>query len=243
MIPWRLVLCVTFALAVSCGDGGGPVGEGRLRIVNVVPDGPDVDVIVDNEEVQGDLRYLSATEYESVPSGSRHVRVNAAGTTTQLLAASVAVADGTDNTMFVAGLSSDIEPVVVRDDNSAPSPDHAKVRAVHLVPGAGPVDVYVTDPGADLGTEAPVLTGLSYGEQSEYLELVEGPLLQIRLTNAGTKTVVIDTGLITFLEGDVVTMMVVEAAGGGPPLALAGLLDENPRSASGAMLGRASSHD
>jgi hypothetical protein len=216
------------ALTAACGDDDntGPEGEARVRVVHASPDAPDVDVLVDDAEVLGDVPYLTASDYLDVPSGDRNLKVNAAGTATTVIDADVNLVDGTDYTVIASGLVADIEPIVLEDDNTAPAAGNARVRAIHGAPSAPAVDIYVTAPGADLATETPALANVGFGDVADYFEAPAGDY-QVRVTPAGTKTVAIDSGSLTLASGQVRTAIAVDAAGGGAPFGLLLLEDRN----------------
>ena len=160
------------------------------------------------------------------PSGDRNLKVNAAGTTTTVIDADVTLTDGADYTVIASGLVDAIEPIVLEDDNSAPAAGNVKVRAIHGAPSAPAVDIYVTAPDADLATEIPALGDVEFGDVADYVEAPAGDY-QVRVTLAGTKTVVIDSGALTLSSGQVRTAIAVDAPGGGAPFDLLLLQDLN----------------
>src|SRR5688572_30987733 len=152
-----------FAAGCSSDDddgGTGPTTEAGVRVVHASPDAPNVDVLVDDAQVLSAVPYLGSSSYLPVPSGTRNVKVNAAGTSTTVIDADLPLAAGTDYTVIAGGLVSAIEPLVLEDDRTAPPAGNVKVRAVHGAPSAPAVDVYVTAPGADLQTATPALTNV-----------------------------------------------------------------------------------
>ena len=222
------LLCAATALTAACSDDDntGLDGEARVRVVHASPDAPDVDVLVDDAEVLDDVPYLTASDYLDLPAGDHNLKVNAAGSTTTVIDADVSLVDGTDYTVIASGLLAAIEPIVLEDDNSAPAAGTARVRAIHGAPSAPAVDIYVTAPGADLEAEAPALGNVEFGDVADYIEAPVGDY-QVRVTPAGTKTVVIDSGTLTLESGQVRTAIAVDAAGGGPPFDLLVLEDLN----------------
>ena len=222
------LLFAASALTAACSDddNSGPGGEARVRVVHASPDAPDVDLLVDDAEVLGDVPYLTASDYLEVPSGDRSLKVNAAGTTTTVIDTDVTLADGTDYTVIASGLMAAIEPIVLEDDNSTPAAGTARVRAIHGAPSAPAVDIYVTAPGADLEAETPALGNVGFGDVADYIEAPVGDY-QVRVTSAGTKTVVIDSGTLTLASGQVRTAIAVDTIGGGAPFDLLLLADLN----------------
>jgi hypothetical protein len=223
-----LLLAAT-ALTAACSDDDdntGPENESRVRVVHASPDAPDVDVLVDDAVVLSDVPYLTASDYLDVDAGARNLKVNAAGTTTSVIDADVDLTDGADYTVIASGLAAEIEPLLLEDDNAAPAAGNVKVRAIHGAPSAPAVDVYVTAPGADIAAATPALSGVLFGDVSDYLEVPAGSY-QVRVTPAGTKTVVIDSGTLTLASGEIRTAIAVDAPGSGAPFDLLLLDDAN----------------
>ena len=221
------LLLAASALTAACGDNNnnnGPSGQSRVRVVHASPDAPAVDVLVDGASALSNVPYLGASDYLELSDGAHNVKVNATGTSTTVIDTDVDLADGTDYTVIAAGLLADIQPIVLTDDNSTPSAGTARVRAVHAAPGAPAVDVYVTAPGADIASASPVLSNVAFGDVADYLEIPAGDY-QVRVTPAGTKTVVIDSGALTLASGQVRTAIAVDSPGGGGPFNLL-LLDD-----------------
>ena len=134
-----------------------------MRVVHASPDAPSVDVLVDDVQVLSAVPYLGSSSYLEVPAGSPNIKVNAAGSSTTVIDADLLVTAGTDYTVIAGGLVSDIAPIVLEDDRTAPPAGNAKVRAVHGAPSAPAVDIYVTAPGADLEAATPALTNVPFG--------------------------------------------------------------------------------
>jgi hypothetical protein len=223
-----LLLAAT-ALTAACDDDDdntGPEGEARIRVVHASPDAPEVDVLLDDTEVLSDVPYLVASGYLETSAGDHNLKVNAAGTTTTVIDADATLADGTDYTVIASGLVAEIEPIILVDDNSAPEAGNVRVRAIHGAPRAPAVVVYVTAPDADLDAATPVLTNVAFGDVAPYLEVPAGDY-QVRVTPAGTKIVVIDSGALTLASGQVRTAIAVDAPGGGAPFDLLVLADLN----------------
>ena len=228
-LKFLTLLLAAGALTAACSDDDdntGPEGGARVRVVHASPDAPDVDVLVDDAEVLGDVPYLTASDYLDVPAGDQTLKVNAAGTATTVIDTDVSLVDGTDYTVIASGLVEAIEPIVLQDDNSAPAAGTARVRAIHGAPSAPAVDIYVTAPGADLETTIPLLANVEFGDVADYIEAPAGDY-QVRVTPAGTTAVVIDSGTLTLSSGQVRTAIAVDAAGGGAPFDLLVLEDLN----------------
>jgi hypothetical protein len=89
---------------------------------------------------------------------------------------------------------------------------------VHLAPGGPALDLYYTGPSDALTTATPIATAVAFTGSTGYLTPAIGTG-RIRVTQAGTKTVLIDSGTLTFATGQVSTLFVLgnPANGGGAP--------------------------
>jgi hypothetical protein len=162
-----------------------PDRQAQLRVVHASPDAPNVDVLIDNKIVLSNVAFKEYNQdYLAVESGSRNIKVNATGTSTSVIDTTAELAAGTDYTVLAVGFLADIEPLILIDDNTKPSPGKAKVRVVHSSPDAPNVDVLVDN--------QVVLTNVAFKESSGFLE-VDAGARNVKVNVTGTSTSVIDT--------------------------------------------------
>jgi hypothetical protein len=223
-----LFLLAAAALSAACSDDGNtaPEGQGRLRIVHVSPDAPNLDVVLDGDTVASDIAYLGSSDYLELSAAGHVMQISETNTSTTLIDQDVTVADGVDYTVIVGNTLNDIEALVLTDNNGTPPAGTIRVRAVHGAKAAGAVDIYVTEPGADLTLTGPVASNVAFEQALPYVETNAGTY-QVRVTPSGTKDVIIDSGALTLENGQVRTVIAVEAAGGGEPFNFLVLNDLN----------------
>jgi hypothetical protein len=217
---------LVLATAACSDDNNSPSSNAQVRVVHGSPDAPAVEVLVDNASVLDSVAYLDASGYLTVPSGTRNVKVNVYGTTTTVINANVAVAKDAAYTVIATNVVASIEPLVLTDDLTPPAAGNIKLRLVHGAPSVDLVDIYITAPGADISGLSPNLSDVDFKQNSGYLEVPAGSY-QVRITPAGSKTVVIDTGALALAAGQIRTGIAVEAAGGGAPFTALLLADAN----------------
>jgi hypothetical protein len=210
----RLAVVVVAVTAAACSDEGTGPGEGmtRLRVVHAEAGLPEMDVVIDDIELASDLSYLDASEYLELDPGSHSVVfLTETGTVDSV---ELSLAEGVDYTVFpcCVGIRGSL---FLTDDNTPSSEGNAKVRVVHFA-SAPPLDVYLTEPEADLEAETASVSSIRIYEASQYIEVLTGDY-QIRFTNAGSKTVVIDGGTASLSSGEVRTVVAVDTQGGGEP--------------------------
>lgn len=214
-------LLFTFsACGGSSGDDSSTVG---LRVVHNSPDAPSVDVFLNDLEVLSDVSYLDASPYLEVPTGINMIRVNAAGTETTVIEASLDL--NNDTSVIASGLLSDISPLVLNDTRETAGSESVLVRAIHGAPSAPVVDIFVLGEGESLEEAEPTLVGVPFGGASDYLELVAGDY-NIIVTPTGTKDIAIESGLTTLEGGRNLSVIAIDATGGGAPFSFNILEDQ-----------------
>lgn len=232
------------AAAVACGtqdadDPLSPTGPaGRVRFVNVITDTTRgrVNAILEGLPFGVNLVYTNATPpslaapsnapYNPIYVGSRTlVLKRTADTATTVATLPLTVAADVDYTVYATGGAggSAITSLVTTDTNTAPAAGQVRVRVVHLSPTAGPVDVFVTAPGANLATTTPTLANVPVRGVSAYLSVAAGTY-QVRVVPAGTPpanraaAVAINVASLALAAGTGRTIVAADRSTGGAPL-------------------------
>jgi len=181
----------------------------RLRAVHASPDAPNVDILVDNALVAPGVAFKGVLDYTDVPAGDRNIKVNT-GQGTSVIDATVTLAGGTDYTVLAVDFAANIEPLLLDDNTTTPTPGNAKVRVVHASPDAPNVDVLVDD--------TIVLTNVAFKEFSDYLEVPAG-VRNFKVNATGTTLTVIDV-TPTLVDGSIYTVVALNTLVNIEPLLL-----------------------
>ena len=224
-----LALALLASLAVTgCGDDDPTASTptAQLRVVHASPDAPNVDVLVDGAVALANVPFPAASPYLAVPAGTRNLQVRAAGTAMTVIDADAELAEGSAYTVLATGRVANIAPLVLVDDLTAPAAGNARLRLVHGSPSAGPVDIYVTAPGAELAGAQPTLSAVPFRVASAYLQVPAGTY-RVRVTPAGSRTVALDVNDVQLAAGQVRTAVAIDARGGGTPLGVLLLADRD----------------
>jgi hypothetical protein len=200
-------------LAVFSAASAQTANEARLRVLHASPDAPAVDIFLDGQKAITNLAFDSITDYVKVPAGEHTVKVFAApsdGSGTAVIDAKVTLSASTDYTVAAVGKLANIEPLVLVDNNGAPSSGQAKLRFVHTSPDAPAVDIYAEGAGV-------VVPNAAFKDASGYLDLPAGTYnLEVRA--AGTETVALNLPGIKLDNGNVYTAFAVGLLQGQPAL-------------------------
>jgi hypothetical protein len=86
----------------------------------------------------------------------------------------------------------------------------AALRVLHVAPGLGSLDVYVTPRAGPLGV--PSTASVGYGSNTGFFDTEPGPT-QVRFTAATTSTLVFDAGFVSLTPGELATVILAQPAG------------------------------
>jgi hypothetical protein len=194
----------------------------ELRVIHASPDAPAVDVVVNDnftKPVLEDVPFSAVSDYLTVPQGSYNLKVTAANNPGAIVIdADVALDAGARYSVYAVGTLATIAPYALVDDSRSVVTE-AKVRLVHAAPSAGPVDIYVTAPGADFAMATPAFMDVPFLGETGYVSLAGGSY-DVTVTVAGTTTAAIGPINITVADGGVYTAAARDAVGSGAPFGL-----------------------
>ncbi len=195
----------------------------QFRVIHNSPDAPPVDVIVNddfaNPPLLESVPFPMFSDFIEVPADTYNVKVTAENNPGAIVIdEDLPLAAGQQYSVYAIDVLANIGAYVLIDDLRSVATE-AKVRIVHLSPGAGPVDIYVTDVGADITNLEPAFAGVEFEAETGYVSLAEGSY-DVIVTVAGTKTIAIGPATVALAAGEVYTAVARDAAGGGAPFGL-----------------------
>ena len=226
-----LLACVPVLLA-SCDDHdhrylyepqpSGP--QASIQFVHASPDAPPVTVLIDGVVAVPNLDYGRGTGEQPI-AATRHsltIQAQTPGTPTTVIGPiTVDLQQGSDYVIAAAGKVASIAAETFTHVLSSVAADATRVQILHAAPAAPTVSVYLTPPGADLASTAPLGTVAFEGA----LGPIDEPsgTYEIRITPAGAASPVLyDSGTITLAAGaDLVITALPNTGPGTAPITLA----------------------
>ncbi|ERS11173.1 DUF4397 domain-containing protein [Marinobacter hydrocarbonoclasticus] len=219
------VLVASSLMLAGCFDGSSSTPDTSIRVIHAVSDAPSVNV-----SFNGTTRVRGADFKQAAvltPNrGNYSVDVDAllptGDTLTVIEVGSTRFDDDTSYDIIATGKVGAIQPLVLTDDGERESENSARLRVAHLSPAAqdaaSEVSVYVSANGVDLPAD-PTFS-FSFGESVGPLELDAGTY-QIRVTPAGDRTVVYDSGPVALsASSDLLIAAVDNTVFGNSPVSL-----------------------
>ncbi len=208
-----LALCGTCFVA-GCG-GGGAEDKTNFRVMNATTDQNSITAMLDGTSFASAVTYGSTGTYTQTNSGSRHLQVEPAASTTVFLDQSINLAGGTSNTAVIANTSTNSAAILLTDDNTASTTTgNIKLRIVNGSAGLGTVDVYVLPSGTPINNATPAIISLDFESSSKYLDMPAGSY-SIVFTPHDSLFAFFNSGDITFSAGQNRTIVALTNLTGG----------------------------
>ena len=218
LLPAALLLCLA---AVACDDPEAPTTTPAttLRVINAA-DGP-VDVLVDGQTLLRGLAAGAISGPLGVTAAQHSVQLREAGSSTSSSALAVTTAEGKVSTVYARSTGGGLGAASLVDTALVPGPGKGKLRVVHLAANAPALDVWRTQP--DYQTFIRIQFPFPY-EAAPVVASTPGTW-EVRVTLAGESTelvspVLATSGPIAVAEGELRTVVVLDAANGGVKLEL-----------------------
>lgn len=161
----------------------------------------------------GALSYGTASNCMSVDATNSGLTVRTTGTSTPLTGFTPAFSAGGDYTVIAYPGAAGAGSFVTVSNAFTPASGQAGLRVVNVAAAGSNYDVYVTTPGAALGTSN--ANNIGVGTGSSYFNVSAASPLEIRVTNAGTQTLVLSMGSSnSFTAGKKSTLVITTPATG-----------------------------
>lgn len=215
------LLC-TVSLA-ACDDGNSATGvssqqnTATVRFVNATGTALDFASGGTVGTGNGNLTYGSSSSCNSVDvSNTGSLSVRTAGSTTTVAGFAPTLGAGGNYTIIAyPGAGGAMQFATLATNGFSPATGASGFRAFNAA-GSGNYDVYVTAPGAALGTAT--AAGVGSGSSSAFVSTAAG-ISQIRLTSAGSQSTLLDVGNQTFTAGQNRMLVIAPAVAGTTPRA------------------------
>ena len=227
----KLLLAATSVFMVAaCGGGDDSiddridVADPKLRFVHAIPLGPNL-TLFRGTAAQSDatnVGYKFASKYFDIETGPASWPVKT--TTGNIeIGSTVAIDAKRGNKYTLVAVPGTDNAVVMIDDpfNKSITANNARVRVLNASFNAPSVDVYLNAPGTNINTVGPNFAAVGYKQANpasggDSFELAGGTY-QLRITAAGTKTVIFNS---TVMIANNVDWLLLTVPDGVPPNAV-----------------------
>lgn len=188
--------------------GVGKAGDACVNILHLSPDGPAVDIWVNDAKAVENLEFGKTTGYVALPAGDHNVKVtpHGEGADKAVIDADVTLVDGQAYEVAAVGKVAEIKPAIFPVDLAAlESMDEAAIRVIHTSPDAPAVDIAVK--GGDV-----LIKDLAFPDGSDYL-MVPAASYDLEVRPTGTTDVALDLPGVELEAGKVYSVYAIGMLG------------------------------
>ncbi len=190
-----------------------PPKYAQIRFANYAVGVAGYDFLVDGTVLASGVPPETVTSYSELDPVQHSFATRITGTSAELNAANYTLNGDTHYTMVAYGTAGVPSAVVLVDPANGPGSGTFRARVVQFAPDVAALDLYVTDPAADLEGVAPNVSGLAYGGIGDFDNYTAGTF-RIRAALSGTKDVIYDSGAVN-LPSDANASLIAYSRGSG----------------------------
>ncbi|MGY5739258.1 DUF4397 domain-containing protein [Vibrio antiquarius] len=211
----RAALTMVAALGlVACGSDSDTIEYSNLQAVHASSDAPLANVWINDKSSLTGVDYGIGSGYMKLREGMNSIQVDVQlpgdETATVIPKTELDLDSDLNYNVFVVGDAdgspNPVEPLVVtRSADSMADANSLDVQVVHAASGVPAVDLYVTEPGADLASATPLMN-LAYKASTDVLNIPAGEY-QVRL--AVGDSVAFDSGTISLAANSNLTIAAI----------------------------------
>jgi hypothetical protein len=204
-----LMMCVL----TGCQNITGSIEYSQVRIIDVSPNAPGLDVYEDNSPIAYNLGFGTITSYVPITPGSHQMAMKSAGTTQLLVSASGNFGYSKQYTVLVSNVLASITEQVLTDQSSSAPGGEIALRfideATQIDQVDGGVDVYLVPNGSKLAMTNPILTNLQFPTVGGYTNVPVGDY-SIVVCATGTTTAIYTGTATTYTAGAARTIILID---------------------------------
>lgn len=203
---------VLLASLTGCQNLAAGMPEAQVRIIDTSADAPELDVYQGGSALAYNLGFGTVSSYVSISPGASTVSSHVAGTKQPLSAFHGSfAASGHYTVLLSGGPTGAVSETVLADQSMAAPAGLASVRVIEQARrGAGDVDVYLVRAGATLAESRPMLTNVSFGENSDYMNVPAGAY-KVVVVAAGSSVPIYSGAMVTYSSGSARTLVVLDS--------------------------------
>lgn len=236
MTKWRLgaALAMSAALLAACSDDDDDItdpepGVASVRVVHAAGAAPGVlNVNVDDQSGATNVLFGNAAERFDVEEGDWTFSVISpeGEEPVTLFDTTRTLVEDERLSFFIVGDTDAFSSMILADDPTLPDAGNFRMRVVHASPNSGPVDVYITEPDAELADAVAVVENAAYGDAATPAEMAGGTY-QVRIVASGTEDVLVDLGTMDIPVDGIRSLVITDPQAGGSAPAHAFMLSDN----------------
>lgn len=187
----------------------------QVRIIDVSPDAPEIDVYQNSSAIAYKLGYGTITSYVAVDSGAATTAARISGSRQTLASSKATLALAGQYTVLIGNYSSSLQQAVLKDQSQPAPAGQTALRFLNQATRTGPVDIYLVPAGQKPASVTPVITHAAFGANTGYLNLPVGVytlmVLPAGTISGGDETETLYSGAqVTYISGSANTIVLID---------------------------------
>lgn len=213
---------VRFALAIlgtlsltGCQAVVSTAPEAQVRVIDASPDAPGLDIYEGTSAALAyNLGFGTVTSYIQLTPGTYTFNADTAGTKQVLSSSKATVAATNQYTVLIGNVAADLQQLTLNDQSQPAPSGQIALRFIDQATRIGAVDVYLVPAGQKLTAVAPIVSDITFGVNTGYLNIPTGTYTII-MVPAGTvpisTTVATYTGpQVAYTGGSATTIVLID---------------------------------
>ncbi len=160
----------------------------QVRVVDASADAGGLDVYQSGNILAYNLGFGAMTSYIPIAPGNSAIVVNAASTRQELVTASGTFLANGQYTALIGNTASNLQEIILKDQNIAAPAGDISLRIVDQSTRQAGLDLYVIPTGSTIAQVRPILTNVTFGTNTGYLNLPSATYTIVILPTGTTPT-------------------------------------------------------
>lgn len=165
-------LCIV--VLVGCQGVLTTPGRPQVRMIDVSPDTPEIDIYQNSSAIAYRLGFGTITSYVPVDPGPSTTMATLSGSRQALTRSKATLASRGQYTILIGNFSDSLQQVILKDQDKPAPAGKIALRIINQAALEGPLDIYLVPAGQSISEGLPVVARNSFGANTGYRELAAG---------------------------------------------------------------------
>jgi hypothetical protein len=145
--------------------------EAQVRVIHATPDAPGLDIYQGSNALAYNLGFGTVTSYIPLTPGAYSIHADTAGSRQTLSSAKATFAPSTQYTILFGNSIASPQQLTLIDQNQPAPFGQTALRFLNQATRNSAIDIYLVPAGQKLTSVTPLVTGVTYGTNTGYLNV------------------------------------------------------------------------
>ena len=207
-------LALVLAPLPGCQNIVGNQSVSQVRIIDASPDAGGIDIYQGSGVLAYNLGLGTITSYVPITPGNYNIAVDQAGTRQQLALQGGTFLVNSQYTVLVGNYLAGLQELILKDQTQPAPTGQVALRFIDQSTRAGTVDLYLIPAGSTITSVQPVLSGVTFGKNTGYINVPAGTYTLSALPAGTTPTATGSTSYtgaaVVYASGSAKTLVLID---------------------------------